>query len=112
MRLSGGMRIVGAVALGGLVLASASCGKAPTTGGATPTANAGKAIHACMVTDTGGINDRSFNASAYQALKEAKKVNPKDLVVQGWGKESPRGSNATKQGREQNRRVEIVIRNY
>jgi OmpA-OmpF porin, OOP family len=42
----------------------------------------------------------------------AKKVNPKDLVVQGWGKESPRGSNATKQGREQNRRVEIVIRNY
>ena len=75
MRLSGGMRIVGAVALGGLVLASASCGKAPARGGATPTANAGKAIHACMVTDTGGINDRSFNASAWKGMQDAHAQN-------------------------------------
>lgn len=32
---------------------------------------------ACEVTDTGGINDKSFNASAYLGLKEAVKVAPK-----------------------------------
>ncbi|MGA2970814.1 MAG: BMP family ABC transporter substrate-binding protein [Acidimicrobiales bacterium] len=32
---------------------------------------------ACEVTDTGGINDRSFNASAYLGLKEAVAVAPK-----------------------------------
>jgi basic membrane protein A len=31
---------------------------------------------ACEVTDTGGINDRSFNASAYLGLEQAKKVAP------------------------------------
>ncbi len=31
---------------------------------------------ACEVTDTGGINDRSFNASAYQGLKVAAKAIP------------------------------------
>ncbi len=31
---------------------------------------------ACEVTDTGGINDRSFNASAYQGLKDAAKAVP------------------------------------
>ena len=31
---------------------------------------------ACEVTDTGGVNDRSFNASAYQGLLAAKKVAP------------------------------------
>lgn len=30
---------------------------------------------ACVVTDTGGINDHSFNASAYQGLKDAQKAN-------------------------------------
>jgi basic membrane protein A len=32
---------------------------------------------ACEVTDTGGVNDRSFNASAYLGLKEAAKVSKK-----------------------------------
>lgn len=31
---------------------------------------------ACEVTDTGGINDKSFNASAYLGLQEAAKVSP------------------------------------
>jgi basic membrane protein A len=30
---------------------------------------------ACMVTDTGGINDHSFNASAWQGMQEAKAAN-------------------------------------
>ena len=51
--------------------------------GATPsfaatharTASATKSFLACEVTDTGGINDRSFNASAYQGLKAAVAVD-------------------------------------
>jgi basic membrane protein A len=35
---------------------------------------------ACEVTDTGGINDKSFNASAYLGLKEAVKVAPKTIT--------------------------------
>ena len=31
---------------------------------------------ACMVTDTGGINDHSFNASAWQGMQEAHAANP------------------------------------
>jgi basic membrane protein A and related proteins len=34
---------------------------------------------ACEVTDTGGVNDRSFNASAYLGLKQAAKVDPTDI---------------------------------
>ncbi len=39
------------------------------------TAKSGKQFLACEVTDTGGINDRSFNASAYQGLKAAEAVD-------------------------------------
>jgi basic membrane protein A len=35
---------------------------------------------ACEVTDTGGINDKSFNASAYLGLKDAVKVAPKSIT--------------------------------
>ena len=52
--------------------------------GATPsfaatharTASASKSFLACEVTDTGGINDRSFNASAYAGLKIAAAAIP------------------------------------
>jgi basic membrane protein A len=36
-------------------------------------ASAASKFKACVVTDTGGINDRSFNASAYAGLKDAAK---------------------------------------
>ena len=42
---------------------------------ATVTSHKGSFL-ACEVTDTGGINDRSFNASAWQGLQDAKKVDP------------------------------------
>ena len=51
-----------------LVLASmilAACG--PT---ATPTPEAPK-IKACQVTDTGGIDDKSFNQTAYKGVTDA-----------------------------------------
>jgi basic membrane protein A len=43
---------------------------------AARTTHASKGFLACEVTDTGGINDRSFNASAYQGLKVAAAAIP------------------------------------
>jgi basic membrane protein A len=54
-----------------------------TTGGPPSTASAattGKFL-GCMVTDTGGINDRSFNASAWQGMQEAAAANPNITVT-------------------------------
>ncbi len=39
----------------------------------TMSASAASKFKACVVTDTGGINDKSFNASAYAGLKDAAK---------------------------------------
>ena len=63
---------VGAVA----ALALAACGSAPEENAAEGSASAsGSAAAAdflgCMVTDQGGIDDRSFNASAWAGLQAA-----------------------------------------
>jgi basic membrane protein A len=69
-----GMRIASAIVAGGLVLGAAACGEAPeddnNAGG-----NGDKKYKACMVTDIGGIDDKSFNTSAWAGLQEAKKQN-------------------------------------
>ncbi|GAA5193185.1 BMP family ABC transporter substrate-binding protein [Rugosimonospora acidiphila] len=77
MRPVRGMRLVGVLAVGGLVLAAAGCGKPPAkNNGANGAASAsGKPAHGCMVTDTGGINDRSFNASAWTGMQAAASKN-------------------------------------
>jgi basic membrane protein A and related proteins len=58
--------------------AASSSSTTGTSGGSTPKAGqvngSGKYL-ACMVTDTGGINDRSFNASAYAGLQGAAKTD-------------------------------------
>jgi basic membrane protein A len=68
-----GKRIVAVLAAGGLALTAAACGDAPdetpSAGGASSAA--GAAYSACMVTDTGGIDDRSFNASAWAGMQAA-----------------------------------------
>jgi basic membrane protein A and related proteins len=68
------MRLVAAVAVGGLILAAAACGKAP--GNTTPsgTTTTQKYV-ACMVTDQGGLDDKSFNASAWKGMEAAKAAN-------------------------------------
>jgi basic membrane protein A len=43
---------------------------------ARPTSTHAGSFAACMVTDTGGIDDRSFNASSYQGLLLAHKEDP------------------------------------
>ncbi|HEX6873931.1 MAG TPA: BMP family ABC transporter substrate-binding protein [Micromonosporaceae bacterium] len=69
------MRVIALLAAGGITLAAAACGEAPDTGtpGATPT---GKKYVACMVTDQGGLDDKSFNASAWKGMEAAKAQNP------------------------------------
>lgn len=61
-------RFVSVLAVGALVLAA--CGEAPEDDGDDGDAAAGD-YQACMVTDTGGIDDRSFNESAWAGLEAA-----------------------------------------
>lgn len=65
-----------AALVGALALAVAGCGEAPgtagSTGGATASTNANADFLACEVTDQGGVDDRSFNASAAKGLTDAK----------------------------------------
>ncbi len=73
MRSVRGMRIASVFAVGGLVLAATACGEAPEDDN-----NAGsgdKKYSACMVTDVGGIDDKSFNTSAWKGLEAAKAEN-------------------------------------
>jgi basic membrane protein A len=58
-----------------LVAVGSSTGATTSSKSAAVTAKS-KAFLACEVTDTGGINDRSFNASAYAGLKVAAKAVP------------------------------------
>jgi basic membrane protein A and related proteins len=63
--------------LGAVALAAAACGEAPgegddaaaTDGGETTAAQAD--FQTCMVSDEGGVNDKSFNESAYNGLQTA-----------------------------------------
>jgi basic membrane protein A and related proteins len=80
VRSKRGMSLAGALAISGLLLSVASCGKAPAKTSAATTASAsasasGKKIKGCMVTDTGGIDDKSFNAAAWAGLQAAQKAN-------------------------------------
>ena len=76
MRPVRGNRIVAILAAGGLTLAAAACGDAPaeTPSGSGASGAPAASYKACMVTDTGGIDDRSFNASAWAGLQAAKEA--------------------------------------
>jgi len=56
---------------------SSASAKASSTASAS---TAGKFL-GCMVTDTGGIDDRSFNASSWQGMQEAAASNPSKISV-------------------------------
>jgi basic membrane protein A and related proteins len=49
---------------------SGSTGSGSTSGGAS-----GSALNACMVLDVGGVDDRSFNQSAWKGMQDAKAQN-------------------------------------
>jgi basic membrane protein A and related proteins len=56
----------------------AACGGA-SNAASTSSSTAGKFL-GCMVTDTGGINDKSFNQSAWEGMQEAAKADPNVTV--------------------------------
>ena len=64
-----------AAALAAVALLAAGCAKPSSssngTGAGTPAKFTG-----CMVTDTGGINDKSFNQSSWQGMQQAAATNP------------------------------------
>src|SRR5580693_5268659 len=85
-----------AAAAGVTALLLAACGSSTSSVSSTPAASASSSSSAaasstasgsttgsftgCMVTDTGGINDKSFNQSAWQGMQEAAAANPNITV--------------------------------
>jgi basic membrane protein A and related proteins len=61
---------------GGGNSSAADTGSAPGSSSAASSAPAGKALTACMVLDTGGVDDKSFNQSSYAGMMAAAKSNP------------------------------------
>ena len=68
--------MLSAVAMTATLSTLSVIGGATSVGASTVRADASSSFLACEVTDTGGINDRSFNASAYQGLLNAQKPDP------------------------------------
>src|SRR5690348_3474142 len=58
--------------------ASSAPSSAPASSSApsSPSAASTGAANLCMVLDTGGVDDRSFNQSSWQGLQDANKANP------------------------------------
>ena len=59
---------------------SGSSASASASGGSSSASTAGKFL-GCMVTDTGGIDDRSFNASSWEGMQQAAKTDPSKISV-------------------------------
>ncbi|WP_117212122.1 BMP family lipoprotein [Allorhizocola rhizosphaerae] len=66
------MKIIALTVAGGLTVAAAACSQPPADTGPGGTTTS---FSTCMVTDIGGIDDRSFNASAWAGLEAAKGAN-------------------------------------
>jgi basic membrane protein A len=64
-----GFRVLALVALVSLV--AAACGSKPSNNGSAASGSAKSKFLACQVTDTGGIDDRSFNATAWKGMQDA-----------------------------------------
>ena len=77
-----------AAVAGAAALLLAGCGQKPATPNAagnntsTPTASSGggQQFSACMVLDTGGVDDHSFNQSSWEGLQNAHQANPNITV--------------------------------
>ena len=74
-----------AAVLGTVGLAAAACGSKPvsssTGSSSSSTANAAS-FKACLVTDTGGLDDHSFNELSWQGMQDAQKAGNGAVTVQ------------------------------
>ena len=78
---------VGAV-LAAAALVTAACGSTSnnsssgsSSSSSSPAASTAGKFLGCMVTDTGGIDDKSFNASSWQGMQEAQSAEPSKISV-------------------------------
>ncbi len=77
--MRGTLKVV--TALSALALLTSACASAGGGGGGggskSPSSSAGAAsFTACMVTDTGGLDDKSFNQSSWEGFQAAQKASP------------------------------------
>ncbi len=91
---------------GAAALVLAGCGDKPAednnNSAATGGSESGEKFQACMVLDVGGVDDKSFNQSAWQGMQEAKQENP-DIDVsyvqsQGDADYEPNLTNSVQKG--------------
>ena len=79
-------KIGGVAVLGIVALLAAACGSSSpsssSSSGATSSASAAAKFKACVVSDTGTINDKSFNQSAYQGATEAAAASGGKITAQ------------------------------
>jgi basic membrane protein A and related proteins len=71
------------VAFGAIALLAAACGSPSSTSGSpssSGTSASGKFL-GCMVTDTGGIDDKSFNQSSWEGMQAAAATDPSKIQV-------------------------------
>jgi len=77
-------RLTTTAALAAVALLAAACGSS-TSSSSSPSssssASASGKFLGCMVTDTGGIDDKSFNASSWQGMQEAQSADPSKVTV-------------------------------
>ncbi|MDL9980259.1 BMP family lipoprotein [Microbacterium sp. ASV49] len=71
MTISTTRKLVGAGVAASLLLALAGCGSAPTATSSSSGAKAVAGFKPCIVSDSGGFNDHSFNESALNGMKKA-----------------------------------------
>ncbi len=69
---------VGTITLGATALLLTGCGAAPSSSGNSSSGAAASNYLGCMVSDSGGFDDKSFNQSGYEGLQKA----VKDLGIQ------------------------------
>jgi basic membrane protein A len=81
-----------AAACGSTAKSSSSSSSSASSSSGSSASAAGK-FKACMVTDTGGIDDRSFNASSWEGVQEAVSADPSK--ISGTYLQSTSGSDYT-----------------
>jgi basic membrane protein A and related proteins len=65
------------LAVGSIALLAAGCGSSPSSSSGTSSAK----FLGCMVTDTGGIDDKSFNQSSWEGMQAAAATDPSKIQV-------------------------------
>jgi basic membrane protein A len=76
-----GLRTATGIGVMGLLAVGLTVGAGSVSAGAASKTHGSKSVLACEVTDTGGINDHSFNASAWLGMQDAKKAAPKGTTI-------------------------------